>query len=166
MSWRAITTDDVLAEFNQQEQTLYQNVQNSATPLQAILTETLNAFVGAMNAAGYAVNDDGTVPDQLRPDVIALTRWRWLISLPDVDEAIQSKNRKEAADVALKNLQLIAQKKYGAIEDPAGTVSSGANWNSENRLILRTHPAPPASKQAPPQTGGAPYANPDAPADN
>ncbi|MDE2098229.1 MAG: hypothetical protein KGL39_13320 [Patescibacteria group bacterium] len=164
MAWRPITTTQVLAEFTPQETAALNAIQGVATALNQILTDTVGEFVGAMNAAGYAVNTDGTIPDQLRRQVIARARWGWLISFPQL-KSLQTDGRKKAADDAAAMLEKVAARQAGALEDPSGTVPSNANWNSENRLILRTHPAPPASSQAPPQTGGAPYANPAAPAD-
>lgn len=164
MPWRAITTAQVLAEFTPAESALLANIQGADSALQQILSDTAAEFVGAMSAAAYSVATDGSVPDQLRRHVIARARWGWLIAFPQL-KALQTDGRKAAADAAEKMLEKIAERKAGAIEDPAGTGNSNQNWNSENRIILRTHPAPPASLQSPPQTGGAPYANPNAPAD-
>src|ERR1017187_501406 len=110
MPWRAIAATDVLVEFSAAEQTKFNTVQGGSTQLAAILANVAAAFIGAMTAAAYPVNPDGSVPDQLREDIIALARWRWLISLPTVSEALQSKERKAAADSAEKNLALIAQR--------------------------------------------------------
>lgn len=165
MAWRSITTDQLLNEFNQVESDRLSNIQGVGSALPQILADTVAEYVGAMNAAAYAVNNDGTVPDQLRRHVMARARWGWLVAFPQL-KAFQTKERKDAADAAEKILEKIAARTFGAIEDPAGTTTSAANWNSENRLILRTHPAPPPSQQSPPAPTLPGYANPNAPPDN
>jgi hypothetical protein len=164
MPWRPIATADVLSEFTQAEQAQLQNIQGTTSALANILADVVKSYVGAMSAAGYATIASGNIPDQLREHVTARARWRWLNAFPTLKQ-MQTDGRKAANEEAVEALRLIQQRKFGAIEDPAGTVSSAANWNSENKIILRTHPTPPASTQFPPQTA-PPYANPAGPADN
>jgi len=165
MSWRAISTDQILAEFNSTEQELLQDAQESTTALAQILADTVAEFISAMTAAQYNVNTDGTVPDYIRRHVMARARWGWLLAFPQLKQ-LQTDARKAAADDAVKLLEAIAQRKAGAIEDPAGTASPAANWNSRNRISLRTEPTPPVSTQMPPESTTPGYANPDAPTDN
>ena len=164
MPWRTLTDADVLAEFTPAEQTTLRNIQGATDALPRILGDTAGEFIGAMNAAGYATNNDGSVPDQLRRHIIARARWGWLIAFPAL-KALQTAERKAAADAAEKVLEAVAKRQAGALEPPGGAQAAG-NWNSENRLIPRTHPVPPASQQASPNITQPPYANPNAPQDS
>ena len=164
MPWRPITDADVLNEFTPAEKALLTNIQGVTSALAKILGDTVGEFIGAMNATNYPTNADGSVPDQLRRHVIARARWGWLVSFPQL-KALQTDARKTAADLAAKMLEALAKREAGAIEAPAGTSATG-NWNSENRLIMRTHPVPPPSQQASPNITQPPYANPNAPQDS
>ena len=167
MAWRALVTADVLNEFTKMEQSQLNNIQGSTSALSTILADTIAAFIGAMSAAAYDTNATvGTIPDQLREYVIARARWRWLVSFPQM-KVLQTPERKQSNDDAVKAIQMIQQRTFGAIESPNGTTPSSANWNSENRIVMRTHPVPPPSVQyqdTPPID--EPYANPNAPGDN
>lgn len=158
MSWRAVQSTDVLAEFTPAETALLSNIQGASTNLATILSDTVAEFVGAMNAAQYAVNTDGTIPDQLRRHVIARARWGWLVSFPQL-KTLQTDSRKTAAEEAEKMLEKIARLEAGRIEPPAGNAKTGS-WNSQGKLIMRTQPVP-----TPDQQGANTYANPAGPQD-
>ncbi len=154
--------DEVLQEFNPKEQELIAGIQNAADNLTPILGRAVDRALGAVRAGGYALGPDGTVPDQLKDSIIAIARWRWLISLPQVTDSLQNPNRKAAYDEAIKRLEDIANQKENIEppDDPSG-VAPGGNWNSENKLIGRTHPVVPPSTQFQQTDGTRPYANPD-----
>ena len=81
-------------------------------------------------------------------------------------KSMATPQRKELADKAEAALEKMASRTFGAIEPPAAPTGNLGNWNSENRLVMRTHPIPPMQTQvstAPPNT--PPYANPAAPGD-
>ena len=163
MPWRTITADD--CKFTPAEMAVLQNIQGGTDGLQTRLDDTVGEFIGALNAAGYPTVADGSVPDQLRGHILSRTQWQFLADFPML-KSMLTDARKDSAKAADDMLSAIMQRKAGAMEAPAGTVSSAGNWNSENRLILRTHPAPPASRQFSPGQNAAPYANPDGPDDN
>lgn len=164
MPWRTLTTADVIVEFTPSEQATLKNISGLADNLTPILADTIGEFLGAMGAADYAIAADGSVPDQFRRHIIARARWGWLAAYPAL-EVLRTDARKEAAQKAEAILEKIAQRQVGAIEAPVPATTATGNWNSENRLIMRTHPIPPASTQFTPGTTQQPYANPDAPAD-
>ena len=129
MSWSVITETDVLSEFNPKEQALIANIQNAADNLAPILQRVVNAARACVVAGGSQVDQPGTIPDQLRMDVIAVARWKWLISLPQVNETLQSINRKNAHDDAMKRLDDVAAGKI-KIELPANPVVQDAPVNA------------------------------------
>lgn len=162
MPWSPITTAEVLQEFTPAEQAALEAIQASTSVLAAILDRTIAATRGNVRAGNYLLDDDATaVPDQLRSEVIAITRWRWLISLPAAD-GLQTEARKSAYEEALRKLDKVAAQEFN-IEPPTTEAAAGGNWNSERKVIGRTHPTPKPSNQYPAEDPG--YANVDGPAD-
>lgn len=162
MPWRTVSAADVLKEFTSIERATIEGVQGDNKSLDAILADTVAEFVGAMNAANYATVADGSVPDQLRRHIIARARWGFLTSLPGLkDDPMLSEARKKAAETAESILLKVNTREFGNIEAPVASTAKQGNWNSEPRLVMRTHPIPPPASQSQPST----YANPDAPGD-
>jgi hypothetical protein len=87
------------------------------------------------------------------------------MSFPQL-QALQTKERKEAASNGQDMLDNIANQGLQVeLPDAASQGNPRAgNWNSENKLINRTHPTPTPSSQF--QNAPAPYANPNGPSDN
>ena len=110
MSWSAISSVDVLSEMNSSEADVIKNVQNSTTNLDTIVQRVVNATRASIRVGGGQIDQEGTIPDQLRGEVIAIARWRWLLSLPGVEQ-LQSKARKEAYEDAIKRIDLAAEGK-------------------------------------------------------
>ena len=143
MSWKTPTPDDVLSEFTPQEVDAVKKIQG-ASNLPGILTRVIAEIRDYIRAGGYQLDltDETTLPLGLHNDAITLARWRMLIALPQL-KTLQSEGRKEATDRAEKRLVLIAQQNY-AVEPPDATAGSAkiGSWNSENKIIMRTHPVP------------------------
>jgi hypothetical protein len=108
MSWNAITTADVLEEFTPQEIGALNNLQGGQENLVPILARVVNAARGSIIAGGNRLGPEGTVPDQLREEIIDVARWRWLISLPQM-ERLQSRPRQDAFEAAKETLKAVAQ---------------------------------------------------------
>lgn len=109
MSWSTIAATEVLEEFTPQEKTAINAIQGASTQLAAILARAVNAWRGAIRSGGGAVSSTAsTIPDQIRMDVIAQARWRWLIAMPSL-KALQTKERSEAASLAEKRFDDIAR---------------------------------------------------------
>ncbi len=161
MSWAAPTADDVMSEFTTQEADTIKKIQG-ASNLPGILTRVVAEIRDYIRSGGYALDltDETTLPLGLHNDAITLARWRLLISLPQL-KTLQSDGRKEATERAEKKLLLIADQKF-SVEPPDATAGSAkiGSWNSENKIIMRTHPVPRPAAQFSPQTGK--YSNPDA----
>src|SRR6266853_1597626 len=109
MSWSAIAAAEVLQEFNPKEQAKLAEIQAAVDNLTPILGRIVNMVRGTIVAGGGRVDQPGTIPDQLREDVIAVARWRWLISLPAQEgDTLQSKQRQAVHDDAMKRFDKIA----------------------------------------------------------
>ncbi|MEI7730179.1 MAG: hypothetical protein WCO56_11445 [Verrucomicrobiota bacterium] len=147
MAWATISADEVLSEFTPQEKTILDGIQaGTASSLAGILTRAINEVRGAIAAGNYPVGASATVPDGLASDVIAIARWRFLIAFPALKN-LQTEARKQAFTDAQAKLKAISKQEF-AVESPtAGVQRPTGQWNSENKLVMRTHPVPPASTQ-------------------
>ena len=160
-TWTTPSAADVMSEFTPQEAATIKGIQG-ASNLPGILARVVAEIRDYIRSGGYALDttDETTIPLGLHNDAITLARWRLLISLPQL-KTLQSEGRKEATDRAEQKLLLIADQKF-SVEPPdsatAGTAKIGS-WNSENKIIMRTHPVPRPAAQFDTQPGQ--YSNPD-----
>ena len=175
MSWQVFTTEDAISQFTQAEAAAIRTLQGSGSGwgsgsgeqyanVDIIVAKVIDEVRGYIIAGGYAVDelDDRTLPIGLFDDAIAIARWRLLISTPSFRQ-LQTEERKLAFDNAIEKLRLIAQQQF-VVEPPIPDLNPRTGqWNSENKLIMRTHPTPRPGAQFTPQTNT--YANPDAPQD-
>lgn len=131
-----------------------------------IVDQEIAAARGKILAGGFPLGADGTVPDQVIPDLAAIIRWRWLTTFPHLQN-LQTKEREKQFTDAQEAFDQISRGKV-RIESPvAGANPLTGQWNSENKIVPRSHPVPPPSTQF--QSDGQtspPYANPTAPSDN
>jgi len=171
MSWEILTTEDVLSEFTIAEASAIRSVMGSGSGsglpfanMDVIVANVIDEVRGYIIAGDYAVDAvfDNSLPLGLFVDAIAIARWRLLIAAPSFKQ-LQTEERKEAYEAALKKLALIAAQEF-AVEPPLPEVFPRTGmWNSENKLLMRTHPIPRPGVQFEPQLNT--YANPDAPED-
>ena len=109
--WSTIATTDILSEFTPQEQVSLNAIQGVSTALAAILSRVVNAARDSILAGGNPISPTAaTIPDQVRTEIIAIARWKWLISFPQLKN-LQTDARKQAAADAEALLQLIASQK-------------------------------------------------------
>jgi hypothetical protein len=165
MSWAtALSESDVLAEFTAQEAALITKLQGGTDNLAILVSRAIAEVRDAIRAGGYDLDADGTLPLGLHSDCIAIARWRFLLSLPDAAKPFQTEGRKAAFEEAQKKLGKISNQEW-AVEPPSpSTLGRFGNWNSDNKLLMRTDPVPRPGTQFSPASGQ--YANPNAPADN
>jgi hypothetical protein len=167
MAWIALTPDAVSAQSNPAEAAAFVKLQGENS-VPAMLASVVAEVRDNIRAGGYPLDDDTTkLPFGLHNDAINIIRWRVLIAAPSC-KLLQTEARAEAAQRSEKKLERIAAQKW-APEPPetasaTPTVSPGL-WNSENKLIMRTHPSPPPSMQFPSGTTPNAYANPTGPKD-
>lgn len=140
MPWNPITDADVLAEFTTVEQNVLKSISGGANQLPGILTSVLNAARGAIIAGGNQVGPVGTIADQVREDVIALARWKWLTSYAAL-KSMQTEARKQAATDAQERLDKISTGKP-KIELPTVAVATLAPVGAVAlaRPGIRVHP--------------------------
>lgn len=162
--WTTPTTALVLAQFTQGEVASITAIQDATANLPGILTLAVNEVRGAIISGGYPVAADATtIPDALHNDCIALARWNYLIAMPQLAK-LQTEPRKDAFSAAKAKLKQIAAQAWKPESPTApGTAASGT-WNSENKLVMRTHPVPVPTTQFP--NTSTDNANPNAPANN
>lgn len=161
MPWTASTEADVLSEFTPEESAIIQAVQGAVDNLPAVLARVVAQLRDAIRSGGYALSDDETtIPLGQHDEVIAVARWRFIASLPSLP-SLATEARKQLYLDALEKWKAIAKQEY-AVEPPAApTTTPSGQWNSERKLVMRTHPIPRPSEQFPNEPSFA--ANPDAP---
>jgi hypothetical protein len=105
MAWNTLATGDVTAEILPDEVAALNSVQGSSTVLAGILANVIAETQASILAGGNQIGQAGTVPDQIREDVIAIARWRWFAALPKTD--LQSDARRAQYEEALKRIGTI-----------------------------------------------------------
>jgi len=138
MSWSTIAESDVLTEFNSKENSAINNIQGATDNLAPILQRVVNAFRDAIVAGGNQVDQAGTIPDQLRMDVIAVARWKWVVALPKVGEMLQTKERKDAHDDAMKRMDEVSLGKIKIVL-PGNPIIQDAPVNSVQVATHKHH---------------------------
>ena len=139
MPWNTIADTDVLNEFTPQEKAALNGIQGGTANLATVLAAVVLQLRGSIAAGGYTLDPASAVsiPDQLRGDVIALARWRWLVSLPQLKN-LQTDARKTAAADAEKKFNEVANQKLN-IESPVAAAVPAARGGSRRRVPGRMH---------------------------
>jgi hypothetical protein len=109
MPWNTLQVTDVTAEILPDEVTMLNSVQGSSGILSALLSTVLAELQAQILVGGNQIGPGGTIPDQIRGDAIAITRWRWFCSLPKTD--LQSEFRRQQYVEAMKRLERIREGK-------------------------------------------------------
>lgn len=168
--WEAPTADDVQSEFTPTEVATINNLLsgsiNIETRLNMVLRRTVLEIRGYIRSGDYPLDltSTATVPQSMLTDAVALTRWRFLISAPQLKQ-LQTEERRQSFEDSVAKLKAIAAQNYTPDAPTAVDIIQGGMWNSECKLIMRTHPVTPPSTQFQPQPGIPAYANPNAPPD-
>jgi hypothetical protein len=133
--WNNLTTTDVTAEILPDEVNALNTVQGSTSILAGILGNVIAEVQASILVGGNQIGQSGSVPDQIREDVIAMARWKWFASLPKTD--LQSDFRRQQYDEALKRLGNI-RKGAEKVEVPLNPQNvSGPSFRME--MIRRGH---------------------------
>ena len=131
----------MLNEFTPVEQQTLAGLQ-AADGLPAILATVVLAVRGSIIAGGNALDTTSpvSIPDQVRSHVIALVRWKWLISFPKL-KSMQTDERKAAAKDAEDLFQLIASQNPNRprIESPTGASPLTAPAIKPARRFFKRH---------------------------
>jgi hypothetical protein len=156
MAWIRATSEDVMSEFTPSEQSAIGGMVEDNT-IDAIVARTTMEVRDAVSSGGYPLDsDEDSIPGGLVNALISIARWRLLVSAPSFKQ-LQTEERHDLYKDALEKLNLIAQRKIMPELPPAEVPPGFANWNSEVKFPMRTHPVPKQS--------GSAYANPNAPED-
>lgn len=157
MAWHEVTTEDVMSEFTPAERNMLKGIQADTDFLENILDRVIARVRGCVRAGGGEVDaTESYTPDQFDGEVIAITRWRWLIAI-GAAQSMQTEQRQKAWEEAEKRLDKVADGDL-SVEPPTDEEETpvGGTWNSERKLIMRTHPIPTPTDQTGEDTG---YAN-------
>ena len=136
--------------------------------LLSFAAEAVATFRGAIDGRGHSLGPAGTVPPGLKHYAIAMALWHWVSEGVPENDRLQTKARRDNAKEAEEALQAIREGRLTP-ELPDGYSGPGrvGSWNSENRILSRTHPVPPPSTQwQSADESQEPYANPNAPSDD
>lgn len=162
--WTAITTDDLKAAgFG----TIVDQAQTKATGGVDPVAYAISCAVARVRRAVQAANALDVDPTKIPLSLEALTVRLALYGLCERIGWSLSDDQKETKRNDNSDLTRIADRKVRV--EPADTPDANAGpinpgmWNSERKLIMRTHPTPAPGVQFPSDDSG--YANPDAPTD-
>ncbi len=139
MPWTALTEAAALKEgFNPSEQAALTAAGGAVDGFADILTAAILEARGICEGAGYTLDADVTkLPDALRPHVIALARWRWLIGVPDFPQ-MQTEARKLAAERAEEVLDKVAEGDFPIAPPVESTTPAGGDHGTETKIQMRT----------------------------
>lgn len=165
MPWNTPTEADVINRLTPAELAALKNIQGAIDLIPLLLADRVASAQGNINAGGFPLGPAGTIPDQIKTEVLAQVRWDLLVAFPGL-EKLRTPDRKDAAANAEKKLDAISRQEI-RVESPTPPINPvTGQWNSENKLIMRTHPTPdPATQFQTDSSTAPPYANPNAPAD-
>lgn len=163
-NWTAIVSDDLKAAGHS---AIIDRARTMAVGGVDPVTDAIETAVARVRRAVAAANaldiDAAKVPKSLKGVTVRLALFALCerIGLPLSDD------QKETRKGDMSDLNRIADRKIitETPDDPETTASGPArgSWNSENKVIMRTHPVPKPSTQF--GIGTDSYANPDAPED-
>lgn len=163
MSWEALTTNEVLTLFNDSETTAYETAKGTAqnVDLAATITLVVNELRDAIKGRTSDVGAAPTIPAGFKKTTIAAVRYEFLNSIPG-GKGLLNEERIAANQEYKDFLKEIRAGKVFIPPTSEVTRPGGVMWNSENKIIPRTHPVPPPLQQTgSPSTTQPPYANPD-----
>lgn len=162
--WTSITPDDLKAAGHgaimDSAQTL---AVGDVDPVADAIADSVARVRLAVSAANVLDTDTTKVPKSLKGMVVLMALFALMQRIGLALSEDQRAARKEGND----DLKLLAARKVRVelADDPdtATTPPNPGEWNSENKIVMRTHPVPRPGNQFTPQTNT--YANPDAAAD-
>jgi hypothetical protein len=160
MPWITPTDDEVLSKDAKERASIVaiKNKDDLAPILVEVVAEFRDAIAGRDNDLDAT---DNTLPAGLAKYARDLALWIFITRGVPKNEGLQTKERADAAKTAEDILKGIRDGNV-PIEPPTGwTNNTAKNWDSENRLVMRTHPVPPPAQQSGTPASGRPYANPD-----
>lgn len=138
MSWKPLNISAVF--LSPDEKTALDRIDAGASQGTDVLKNVIGEFRDCCVAGGRAISTtEWTIPDLAKVHVINRTRWQWLCSFPAL-KALQTKDRKDLNDAAEEFFNRVASGEQNVPPPEAGENPRTGNWNSENRVDMRTTP--------------------------
>lgn len=122
MSWITPTMDLVVDEMSEREVSSL-NAVKGREALAGIVQRVVARVRGVVFSSGVDLGEEGTIPDSLAMDAIAIARWSFLISVAK-NEALQTADRRTAAENAEDRLAKVAS---GELKVEPGVASSASS---------------------------------------
>lgn len=166
-NWTAISEDDLKAAGHVLiiSQARAQAGEDPVTdPIEEAVANVVAEVRNAVRAGNRVDTDETKIPRSLKRLAMQII----IYALMEYIGLALTDDQKKEADRAQAQLRKLFERKVQVepADDPdtaGGPVNPGM-WNSENKIIGRTHPVPAPGRQFPPLPGH--YANPDAPTDS
>lgn len=164
-TWTTLTVNDVLSGMTARERQDFATtsvgaaVPDRVSPILTDLTAEIQGMI-ASRADNPAAPSGSVIPAEFKARAVSIARWRLLITIPGYQPGEARKLDYEKAEAYFL---MVAQGKIRprpeAVPGTPAAVASQGRWNSNNKILGRTHPTPPP--------GGNPgdYANPASPED-
>jgi hypothetical protein len=130
MAWNSLTLDDV--DMTPDEKAIMDNLSGNTSQLQNILSRTVAATRGSIIGGGNRLGPDGTIPDQLRQEVIDIIRWQWINAFPQL-RSLASESRQKLHDDARATINSVAKGQI-RVEVPPTSISAVAPGNAAQVL--------------------------------
>lgn len=144
--WSTIAITDVTDELSPQELNAFNTIQGQSTTQSNILTRVVNEFRASIEAGGNQLDAAGTVPDQLRNQVIDVCLWRLLKKFPAL-KALQTDIRKDAYNEAMKTLKEISKKDSDYRVEPPSSATAVVEASPVNSISLVKASRPQLSRR-------------------
>lgn len=94
MPWNSLAASDVENDLLPDEIAIVNAIQGASSELGVITTRVINEARAKITVGGNNLDAAGTVPDQLRNEIIDIIVWRWFTSLPTTDLASDARKKK------------------------------------------------------------------------
>ena len=97
MSWETLTTDDVLALFNDSEQQAYDIAKGTPAGdgLAVAVDVVVNEVREAISGRDISLGPDGTIPSGFKKRAISAARWQFLLALPSGKSLLSDERKAE-----------------------------------------------------------------------
>jgi hypothetical protein len=129
--WVTLTVDDATAELTPQEAAMLKAIAGSDDTAAGIVERVTEEVREAYRSGGRPVDGDG-IPAAMQSRAVAIARWRLLTSYPQLAK-LQTKDRKDANDAAMKYLDQIATREIRG-SGSAQIVSGNARQATRTKL--------------------------------
>jgi phage gp36-like protein len=142
MGWNPLTIQNITSRLTASENAMLVAASGASSQLQTRLNDAIAIFDSAMAGAGYNVAPSPKMVDLLRNECMAYAIGEFLKDAPlnsAISKTFWTDQRKQAYTDAKAALKAVANREYGAIEDPSGPSRTG-NYDSAPAVLGRMFP--------------------------